>query len=128
MRWWLHSPAEVAPSLNRHPSPLSTYSIRCVTELVAAAQVHFRRLSGSFVCHDDQIDLTGVRLRNGETSLGASGTVDFARNAVLHLQWMPRAKNQVRVGADPSADVESYLLRGPLFAPRIERAETTPSE
>ena len=88
----------------------------------------FSEVDGSFVCHDDQIDLTGVRLRNGETSLGASGTVDFARNAVLHLQWMPRAKNQVRVGADPSADVESYLLRGPLFAPRIERAETTPSE
>jgi hypothetical protein len=39
---------------------------------------------------------------------------------------MPRAKNQTRVGADPPADPASYSLRGPFFAPRIERAETTP--
>jgi AsmA-like C-terminal region/AsmA family len=88
----------------------------------------FSEVNGAFVCHDDQIELTGVRLRAGDTSLGASGTVDFARNVDIHLQWMPRAKNQVRVGAEPPGDAASYLLRGPLFAPRIERAETTPSE
>lgn len=88
----------------------------------------FSEVNGAFVCHDDRIDLSGVRLRNGDTSIAASGTVDFARDADIRLQWMPRAKNQVRVGADPPADATSYLLRGPLFAPRIERAETTPSE
>jgi hypothetical protein len=54
--------------------------------------------------------------------------VDFARNAAIHLQWLPRARNQVRVGADSPADTAAYFLRGQLFAPRIERAETTPRE
>ncbi len=88
----------------------------------------FSEVNGAFACHDDHIDLAGVHLRNGDTSLSASGTVDFARNADIHLQWMPRAKNQVHVGADPAIDAASYQLRGPLFAPRIERAETTPTE
>lgn len=88
----------------------------------------FSEVSGTFVCRDDQIELTGVRLRSGDTVLGASGTVDFGRNADIRLQWLPRAKNQARVGADAPDDPASYLLRGPLFAPRIERVETTPSE
>ena len=88
----------------------------------------FSEVSGTFACRDDQIELSGVRLRSGDTALGASGTVDFARDADIRLQWMPRAKNQIRVGADPPSDSASYLLRGPFFAPRIERAETTPSQ
>ena len=86
----------------------------------------FSEVSGTFACRDDQIELSGVRVRNGDTTLGATGTVDFAHDADIRLQWMPRAKNQTRVGADPPADPASYLLRGPFFAPRIERAETTP--
>jgi len=86
----------------------------------------FSEVSGTFTCRDDQIELSGVRLRSGDAVLGATGTVDFAHDADIHLQWMPRAKNQTRVGADPPADPASYSLRGPFFAPRIERAETTP--
>lgn len=89
----------------------------------------FSEVTGTFACHDDRIELSGVRLRSaGDAILGASGTVDFARNADIRLHWLPRAKNQGRVGADPPADSVSYVLRGPLFAPRIERVETTPSE
>ena len=38
----------------------------------------FSEVSGTFACRDDQIELSGVRLRSGGYILGASGTVDFA--------------------------------------------------
>lgn len=85
-------------------------------------------VSGTFACRDDLVELSGVRLRSGDVSIGASGSVDLARNADIHLQWLPRARNQVRVGADSPVGTAAYFLRGPLFAPRIEPAETTPRE
>ena len=88
----------------------------------------FSEVAGTFACRDDQIELSGVRMRSGDALLGASGTVDFERNADIRLHWLPRARNQGRAGADPSSDAGSYFLRGPLFAPQIERAETTPRE
>jgi len=88
----------------------------------------FSEVSGTFSCRDEQIQMSGVRLRSGDVSIGASGTVDFARNADIHLQWLPRARNQVRAEGDSPADAAAYFLRGPLFSPRIERAETTPRE
>jgi hypothetical protein len=88
----------------------------------------FSEVSGVFACRDDRVELNSLRLRSGDVVLGATGTVDFGRNADIRLQWMPRAKNQSRVGADPPADPAAYLLRGPLFAPRIERTETTPAQ
>jgi len=88
----------------------------------------FSEVTGTFACRDDQAEVSGVRLRSGDASIGASGTVDFARNADIRLQWLPRARSQVRAGAESPADTAEYFLRGPLFAPRIERAETTPRE
>ena len=88
----------------------------------------FSEVSGTFACENDRVELSGVRLRSGDSVLGASGNVDFARNADIRVQWLPRTKNPSRVEAEPSANGVSYLLRGLLFSPRIEPEGTTPSE
>jgi AsmA-like protein len=112
--------------------PASLQGFDLVESLRAGARRNgtssFSEVSGTFACRDDQVELSGVRLRIGDVSIGASGDVDFDRNADIHLQWLPRARNQVRAGADSPADTAAYFLRGPLFAPRIERAETTSHE
>lgn len=88
----------------------------------------FSEVSGAFSCRNQQIELSGVRIRSGDTSIGASGTVDFSRNADIRLDILPRARNQSRVEADRPESPASYLLRGPVLAPHIEAAGTTPSE
>ena len=88
----------------------------------------FAEAAGNFICRDDRIELSGVRLRSGDSSLAAQGTVDFSRNLEIRLQWIPRVRSQARLeSADPAPDPAVYWLRGPIFSPRLERAETTPS-
>ena len=67
-------------------------------------------VSGTFACRDDLVELSGVRLRSGDVSIGASGSVDPARNADIHLQWLPRARNPIRVGADSPADTAAIFF------------------
>ena len=97
--------------------------------LAAVERVRFQEVSGTFACRDT------TRWRCPACGFAAE-MCSSARRAPLILPGMPIyicngcRERKIKCASAPilPADAASYLLRGPLFAPRIERAETTPSE
>lgn len=86
----------------------------------------FSRAVGAFKCRNNRIQISQLRLLRPDAALSLSGSVDSARNLDLRVHWISGTAE----GGEPDSNVTPGALQidGPLAAPRLSSAGTTPKE